>query len=493
MDLKKITNNKVAYYVVIFAVGVFFLGCNSVNAASLQINSNSVSLSPGGIATLSVVLNSEGVSINNAEAKIIFPADLLEVVSISKGGSVFSLWVEEPVYSNVTGIITFNGGIPAPGFIGSYGTAISVVVKAKKAGQADLIFSDAAVRANDGLGTNVLNSKTGKTISIIAKDEPIIKEIPTPELVPSITALQIKSPTHPSQELWYKDNSPIYRWKVPTGVSAIQTGIDNNTSGLPRVTYSPAINEKTVKDLEDGIWYFKVRARKDGEWGPISTYIARVDNTIPKKNDVTFSYDDAKKVLNIDADIIDETSGLDYYEIYINDSFLQKIPSGEFVGGRYSLAVNTPGDNTIKLIAVDRAGNSIESSGAFKTTAVPEPIQPATHTNEQLLITIGSFTTPAVYLIVILLLIVIILVLIAFEFGRHYGKFRNKFKVRTALFKGDNTKVLLLLKKRLEKHLEILQHTRHNRILSKEEKDIKEAIEGDLDEVDRSIEEQRAE
>ncbi len=59
--------------------------------------------------------------------------------------------------------------------------------------------------------------------------------------------------------------------------------------------------------------------------------------------------------------------------------------------------------------------------------------------------------------------------------------------------KGSTTKVLLSLKKRLEKHLEVLQRTRHSRTLSKEEKDIKEAIEIDLDEVDKAIEDQKAE
>ena len=88
---------------------------------------------------------------------------------------------------------------------------------------------------------------------------------------------------------------------------------------------------------------------------------------------------------------------------------------------------------------------------------------------------------------------VIILVIGAYKLGRHYSKFRNKFKTRTALGKGDTTKVLLSLKKRLEKHLEVLQRTRHSRTLSKEEKDIKEAIEIDLDEVDKAIEDQKAE
>lgn len=498
MVFKETTNNKIVCYVIIsaFAFGIFYFGCNIANAATLKINSSLATLSPGSIATLSVVLDSEGFAINNAEAEIVFPADLLEVVAINKGGSIFSLWVEEPVYSNVTGIITFNGGIPAPGFTGSSGTAISVVVKAKKAGQADLIFSDAAVRANDGLGTDVLRVKTGKTLSVIQKEEPATIPVEVPKLAPQTITLQVTSPTHPSQELWYKDNSPIYRWEVPTGVNAIQTGIDNNTSGSPRVMYSPAIKEKTIKDLKDGIWYFKVRARKGGEWGPISTYIARIDNTIPQKNEVVFSYDDNKKVLNIKADIIDETSGIDYYEIYINEVLVEKVAREKFVDGYYNLAYKNPGDNVAKLVAVDRAGNSVESSGSFKVTAAPEPMpkptpEPVPAPSKLLLISIGSFAIPAIYFIIAILSVILILVLGAFKFGRHYSKFRNRLKVRTALVKGDNTKVLLSLKKRLERHLEILQHTRHNRILSKEEKEIKEAIEGDLDEVDRAIEEQK--
>ena len=90
----------------------------------------------------------------------------------------------------------------------------------------------------------------------------------------------------------------------------------------------------------------------------------------------------------------------------------------------------------------------------------------------------------------ILLLIIIILVVSAFQLGRHFCKHRDKLKAHTVLVKKDSVKALLLSKKHLEKHLEILQHTRHSRLLSKEEKGIKEAIEGDLDEIDRIIEEQ---
>ncbi len=506
MLIKKVTKNNIRFWTTAFFLSAFFFISSKADAATLQITSSAATLSPGGIATLTIVVNAEGQAINNAEARIAFPSDLLEVVSVSKSNSVFSLWVEEPAYSNPSGTISFNGGVPTPGFGGSNGTALSIVVKAKKAGQADIFFSDAAVRANDGFGTDVLTSKKGRTITIAKSSEPVVENIPTPTPAPAPTpaaapapstlALQITSPTHPSQESWYKDSSPLFRWKVPKGADAVQTGIDNNASGSARVMHSPAINEKSAQDLKDGTWYFKVRARKDGTWGPTSTYIAQVDNTIPKKNDVVFSYDDQNKVLSIAADIVDETSGLDYYEIYVNDILIKKVPSSEFINGAYSMAVNTPGENTVRLVAIDRAGNSVESLAAFNVSAVEshpsESALPSTSAKQPMLISIGSFSVPALYFAILILSVLILLLFAAFEFGLHYSKLRNRFKKRAALSNGDNLKVLLTFKKRLERHLEILQRTRHERTLSKEEKEIKEAIENDLDEVDMAIDGQRA-
>ena len=499
MCTKKLLKNKINYYFGIFVASLFFFGCSYANAATLQINSNSNTLSAGETATLYVVLNSEGVAVNNAEATISFPTTLFDVVSISKVGSVFSLWVEEPYFSNASGVISFNGGVPTPGFNGSQGPVVSIVVRAKSTGQANFAFASAAVRANDGLGTDVLNGQKGKVLSVAPKEDLVLPEPPKPEVITtpasSAVTLQITSPTHISQELWYRDTSPLFRWKIPPGVDSVQTGIYNNTGGSPRVTYTPAIDEKSVKDLEDGIWYFKVRARKDAKWGPISTYIARIDNAIPVKNSVNFSYDDNKKNVEINADIIDETSGIEYYEIYVNDILLKKVSSSEFNNGNYNLPVDIPGNNTVKLVAVDRAGNSVESIGAFNASpSAPAPSETDASTlsvKGPILVTVGSVSVPVFYAATIIILLAIILIMIAFYFGRQYSKLQHKFKVRSALVKGDSGKVLLLLKKRLEKHLEILQQTRHNRILSKEEREIKEAIEGDLDEVDKALGEEK--
>lgn len=59
--------------------------------------------------------------------------------------------------------------------------------------------------------------------------------------------------------------------------------------------------------------------------------------------------------------------------------------------------------------------------------------------------------------------------------------------MRNAISNGNHPKALLLLKKSLENHLDLLQETRHRRILTKEEKQIKAGIENDLDELDRAI------
>ena len=156
MDIKRFTKNKMRHLAAVFFIGLFLFAYHSANAATLQIVASPTSIAVGETAVLQVTLDSTGVAINNTEAKITFPADMLDVISISKSYSVFSIWVEEPSFSNVTGMINLDGGVPTPGFSGSRGNVVNITVRAKKAGQAQVSISDAAVRANDGMGTDVL-------------------------------------------------------------------------------------------------------------------------------------------------------------------------------------------------------------------------------------------------------------------------------------------------------------------------------------------------
>ena len=81
----------------------------NVQAATSYFSPSSGNFSVGNIFTVNVLVNTGGVAINNAEAVINFPSDLLEIVSVGKSGSIFSLWVEEPNFSNSAGVLSFNG------------------------------------------------------------------------------------------------------------------------------------------------------------------------------------------------------------------------------------------------------------------------------------------------------------------------------------------------------------------------------------------------
>ena len=108
---------------------LFILIPKLADAATLYLSPSSGQYTVGDILSASVIVNTQDKAINNADAVIYFPSDLLEIVSLSKSGSIFSLWVEEPSFSNGAGTISFNGGVPTPGFTGSAGKVLSIVFK----------------------------------------------------------------------------------------------------------------------------------------------------------------------------------------------------------------------------------------------------------------------------------------------------------------------------------------------------------------------------
>lgn len=167
------------------------------SAATLSIGASKVKVAPGQTFSANISVNTQGKTINNVEASISFPANLLEVSSISQG-SVLSIWVEPPTFSNSSGTISFNGGSPNPGFSGS-GTVATVQFRAKSAGVATVSFASAFVRENDGYGTNILSSRSGTSITIeTSAPTPAPDSAPTPKPT-SPTGSEQQSPLAPEQ------------------------------------------------------------------------------------------------------------------------------------------------------------------------------------------------------------------------------------------------------------------------------------------------------
>ena len=129
-----------------------------VQAASLYFSPDSGSYKTNQIFAVNVYVASTDQAMNAAAVTISFPKDILKVVSVSKTGSIFSLYPQEPNFSNNAAIVNFEGIVLNPGFTGSKGKLLTVNFQGKEAGKTSLTFSSGSVLANDGKGTEILSN-----------------------------------------------------------------------------------------------------------------------------------------------------------------------------------------------------------------------------------------------------------------------------------------------------------------------------------------------
>jgi LPXTG-motif cell wall-anchored protein len=136
--------------------GLLLLALRLRQPGTASISAPKQSVAVGRSVTVPIILDTNGLNINAAEVFLNFNSKLLQVDSVSKDDSIFSIWVTgQPSFNNQSGEISFAGGIPTPGFTGR-GRIGSVTFTAKQAARTELVF-DSRTQAllNDGQGTSV--------------------------------------------------------------------------------------------------------------------------------------------------------------------------------------------------------------------------------------------------------------------------------------------------------------------------------------------------
>ncbi len=118
-----------------------------------------------------IMVSSPRQAINAISGVLSYPSDKLQVTSVSKIGSVLSLWVQEPSFSNSKGTVTFEGVVPNPGFSESNGRVLAVNFKVVGTGTADVKLSSGSILANDGYGTNVLKTLGSASFTLEQRQE----------------------------------------------------------------------------------------------------------------------------------------------------------------------------------------------------------------------------------------------------------------------------------------------------------------------------------
>ncbi len=148
-------------------------------------------LTMGETAQIDIRINAP-LPINAVGATVHFFPEILEVVGVSKELSFLDLWTEETAIKEEFGEVHFSGGTLTKGGISEVATVLTLTVRAKKPGRAELSFTDAEIFAHDGKGVPLDTERRSFVYTIV---EPAVEElvVARPAARPTIETLYIPS------------------------------------------------------------------------------------------------------------------------------------------------------------------------------------------------------------------------------------------------------------------------------------------------------------
>jgi hypothetical protein len=349
--------NRMLLRTVFVFLGLLFAVSAHAQSASLLVSPPSGSFEKGKTFSVKIMAESDS-NINAAEVDMTFDKDILAVASISKSGSAFSLWTTEPTFSNTKGTINFGGGSPSP-FSGKK-TLATVVFKAKNGGVGKVAFSSGNVLAADGKGTDILSEKKGGEYTVVATAEPVLPEPVEPIGFTPDPPTIISDFSDP--EKWHAITEATFKWSLAYDIIGVRLLFNEDPVGTPSVTYDPPISEKTLTDMEEGVWYLHVAFSNNAGWGTPAHQKIQIDLTPPADFSVQAEQKDSfSQDVTLTFEAIDDLSGIGHYEIMLDETSQGAVSPDDLVGGSHIIYVADLGEHAFSITAFDAAGNSTVS------------------------------------------------------------------------------------------------------------------------------------
>ena len=339
--------------------------------ASLFLSPGSGSFKTGDTFSVGLKVDTGGIPINAAQTTVYFPSDKLEVLNISKENSVFSLWPEEPSFSNVAGKVSFSGGIPHPGFTG-VGNIITINFKAKNEGLILLTLGEGRVLADDGKGTDIF-------VFIKEAKYSIQKEIILPEIKPEVPPTKVPSPpeilslTHPQEEEWYNNNNPQFQWELTPDIIGVSFVLDRHLDTVPDQISEGRFESKVYEKIDDGIWYFHLRLENEIGWSGASHRKIQIDThpPYPFKVIIDNAGDLTNPKPNLYFETRDDTSGINHYKLKIGEMDFLNLMLAQV--NPFPTPFQYPGRHPVVVRAVDEAGNIVEAKAVLEVEPIESP------------------------------------------------------------------------------------------------------------------------
>ncbi len=366
---------KIIFSVFIFSVFIFSPG--SIRAATLYFSPDTVNSAIGGDFTVDLKIDSQGASVNAAQAKINFQPSILKILSVDKSSSAFNFWLDGPTISNASGTLSFTAGT-AQGVSGGALEVISLRFQALGSGTAQISINNAAITAADGSGTNVLSTVKGASVGVatnvilppaVQMPAAVIRQAAPSTQLPAKPVIGVA--LYPDQTAWYSQvGDVIALWDLPPDITQVSARL---TQGPESAIGTPEKNLYNGKDfgvLSEGISYIRVQFKNNIGWGPAAYYKISLDTTAPLPFKIQINSTSSQNPSpEISFRTSDSLSGIAYYDILVDNSELTKTASTSLV-----LPSQPLGSHQLTVRAVDLAGNSIEDSLQFNILPLEMPI-----------------------------------------------------------------------------------------------------------------------
>lgn len=440
-----------SFLVAISLLLVFFcMFLNAALAAETTVSPTIGTYSKGQTFTSTIRVNPQGKSVNAVEATLTFDTSKLSVVSVSKTGSVFSLWTTEPTFSNTQGTIQFGGGSPTP--FTAQSTLVVVTFRTTGEGDATVDFKNASVLAADGLGTDVYTGSVKGVYTIGAgaatpppPPPPTPTDDPTEDLdtgdadeEPTDATIafgdpprapEVGSKTFLDPEIWYATTTGLFTWELPFDVSDLFLEIATTSNNIPTKKIDPPVGEilLTSDMLRDGVQYLSMQFSNQVGLGAILNRKIMVDITPPQPFTINVRAGNSTSSFpTLHFDATDPTSGILQYELTLAGREPVIVSPDEARLG-YLITALEDGTYTVLVKAYDKAGNITEATTPILITA--GWTKPTTEGKESSFWSIFSLRNLFVLLLVVLSVALLgYIIYLRKQFGRKESRLRKETK-----------------------------------------------------------------
>ncbi len=344
--------------ITLFAVSLFLPA--QAGAATLSLSTNKTTYQVGDVFNIAVNINSGGNELQVVRAEITYPADLLKVQGFTLG----SLFPQKSPGESIGNGKIYVGGYRLGASTNENGFFGTASFKVLKTGSAKI-----ALTSNSRMitpepkdiysgGNNLTINLTGTTSqekTIITDD----KEEPKKTL--QIITPSISSSTHP-QESWTKNNKVNLSWTKTADNLGYVLKLDKKPLENIGTAITTKQNSYTYKDLDDGIWYFHLKAKYPNGYSKVAYYTIKIDTSPPNAPQPVIEGEinpGAENIYRLFFATTDDLSGIDYYELKFDDGEFKKAKAP------YTLSQAEKETKWVTVKAVDKADNAKTGSLAI--------------------------------------------------------------------------------------------------------------------------------